>query len=318
VNDLAARRLPENAEFVASVLDGLGRCPKGLASKWLYDDEGSRLFDRICELEEYYPTRTETAILRANAGRLASLVPPGTALVELGSGSSEKTRILLDAVDAFTAYIPVDISERHLRAAATRLAARHPELAVLPVAADFTQGVPLPPGLAETPKLLFFPGSTLGNFEPDEAAALLRRLRAMPAVVGFVVGADLEKDVGRLVAAYDDREGVTAAFNLNLLHRLNRELDGDFDPAAFAHEARWNAERKRIEMHLVSRRDQVCHVAGRRFAFEEGESIHTENSHKFTLGGFAALAWRAGWEVRESWTDDEALFSVQVLTPAGG
>lgn len=316
MNDLAARRLPENAELVASVLDGLGRPQKCIASKWLYDDEGSRLFDRICKLEEYYPTRTETAILHANAGRLGALVPAGTALIELGSGSSDKTRILLDAVDAFRAYVPVEISERHLRAAATRLAASYPDLAVLPVAGDFTEGVPLPPGLAETAKLLFFPGSTLGNFEPDEAVRFLRRLRAMPAVVGFVVGADLEKDVGRLIAAYDDREGVTAAFNRNLLSRLNRELGADFDVEAFAHEARWNGERKRIEMHLVSRRPQRCHVAGRWFAFAEAETIHTENSHKFTPAGFRALAERAGWNVRECWLDPEALFSVQVLTPA--
>ena len=313
----AADRAPEDAELVASVLEGLGAQPKRIASKWLYDAEGSKLFDRICELDAYYPTRTETGILEANAARLAAFVPERAALVELGSGSSAKTRILLDAFDDLAAYLPVDISADHLRHAAAGLAADYPQLPVWPVVGDFTAGLHLPGELDDRPKLLFFPGSTLGNLEPDDAVALLRRLREGANVVGFVIGIDLEKDVARLRAAYDDPEGVTAAFNTNLLVRFNRELDADFDVSAFAHEARWNAERRRIEMHLVSRRAQEVRVAGRRFAFAEGESIHTENSHKYTLDGFAALAERGGWRTHECWVDADQLFSVHLLVPAG-
>ncbi|NBB69074.1 MAG: L-histidine N(alpha)-methyltransferase [Alphaproteobacteria bacterium] len=312
-----AGRAPEDAELVASVLEGLGTRPKRIASKWLYDAEGSQLFDRICELDAYYPTRTETGILEANAARLAAFVPERAALVELGSGSSAKTRILLDALDDLAVYVPVDISGEHLRHAAAGLAADYPRLPVWPAVGDFTAHLPLPGELRDTPKLLFFPGSTLGNLEPDDAVALLRRLRDVANVAGFVIGIDLEKDVARLRAAYDDPEGVTAAFNTNLLVRLNRELGAGFDASAFVHEARWNAERRRIEMHLVSRRAQVVRVAGRRFAFEEGESIHTENSHKYTLDGFADLAARGGWRSRECWVDDDRLFSVHLLVPAG-
>lgn len=314
----AAGRPPEDADLVASVLAGLGASPKRIASKWLYDEAGSQLFDRICELEAYYPTRTETGILEANAARLAAMVPPGTALIELGSGSSAKTRILLDALADLGLYVPVDISAEHLRGAAAGLAADYPRLPVWPVVGDFTAGLTLPGELDAAPKLLFFPGSTLGNLEPDDAVALLRRLGRVANVTGFVIGIDLEKDVARLRAAYDDPEGVTAAFNTNLLVRLNRELDAGFDPTAFAHEARWNDEHRRIEMHLVSRRAQRVRVAGRTFTFAEGETIHTENSHKYTLDGFAALAARAGWRTRERWVDDEALFSVHLLVPAVG
>jgi dimethylhistidine N-methyltransferase len=317
VRAAAFGRAPEDAAFVASVLEGLGAHPKRIASKWLYDAEGSKLFDRICELDAYYPTRTETGILEANAARLAAFVPERAALVELGSGSSAKTRILLDAFDGLTAYLPVDISADHLRHAAAALAADYPQLPVWPVVGDFTAGLHLPGELDETPKLLFFPGSTLGNLEPDDAAALLLRLRDVANVAGFVIGIDLEKDVARLRAAYDDPEGVTAAFNTNLLVRLNRELDADFDLSAFAHEARWNAEHRRIEMHLVSRWAQEVRVAGRRFVFAEEESIHTENSHKYTLDGFAALAERGGWRTRECWVDADRLFSVHLLVPAG-
>ena len=311
----AADRAVEDAELVASVLDGLAARPKRLASKWLYDARGSKLFDSICELDAYYPTRTETGILAAHATRLAGFVPAGAALVELGSGSSAKTRILLDALDQLAVYVPVDISADHLRHAAAGLAADYPRLPVWPVVGDFTAGLPLPGELDDAPKLLFFPGSTLGNLEPDDAVALLRQLREGANVVGFVIGIDLEKDVARLRAAYDDPEGVTAAFNTNLLVRLNRELDADFDLSAFAHEARWNAERRRIEMHLVSRRAQEVRVAGRHVAFADGESIHTENSHKYTLDGFAELAARGGWRTRERWVDDGELFSVHLLVP---
>jgi L-histidine Nalpha-methyltransferase len=303
--------------FLADVVHGLSLPQKTLPCKYFYDAAGSRLFDRICALEAYYPTRTETAILRENARRLAPVTPDGATLLELGSGSSVKTRILLDALPQLGAYAPVDISAEHLRAAAGRIAADYRRLAVHPVVADFTAAFAPPEALRRTPVLLFFPGSTIGNFAPDEAAALLARLRRLAGVRLFVVGVDLRKETSRLLAAYDDAEGVTAAFNLNLLARLNRELAADFDLDAFAHEARWNEEAGRVEMHLVSRGRQTVRIAGRAFDFAPGESIHTENSHKYTRQGFAALAAGSGWRDRETWVDGAGLFSVHVLEPDG-
>jgi dimethylhistidine N-methyltransferase len=303
----------EAAEFRADVLHGLAQDPKTLPSKWLYDAEGSRLFDAICGLDAYYPTRTEIAILEDHAERLAEVAPDGAALVELGSGSSVKTRILLDALPDLGAYVPVDISAEHLHDAAARIRRDYPLLPVHPLAADFTAAISPPPSLDGLPKLLFFPGSTIGNFEEDEARALLAKFRELPEVAGLVIGADLIKDVDRLIEAYDDPEGVTAAFDLNLLARINRELDGAFDLDAFAHEARWNAARSRIEMHLVSLREQTATVDGHAFAFAEGESIHTENSHKFSPEGFREMAEAAGWSCREVWTDPQDLFSIHVL-----
>jgi dimethylhistidine N-methyltransferase len=299
--------------FLCSVLEGLARPQKSLEAKFFYDEAGSKLFDRICELEEYYPTRTETQILRDNAARLKSLLPEGAALVELGSGSSTKTRILLDALD-WGAYMPLDISAEHLHATARTLKSDYPDLPVHPVVADFTQDIALPAALRDMPKLLFFPGSTIGNFPPEEAQALLERMRRLPGVVGFVVGADLRKDPERLVRAYDDAEGVTAAFNKNLLSRMNRELGATFDPGSFCHEARWNDRDSRIEMHLVSRKDQEVQLAGQTFRFRSGESIHTENSHKYSVDGFAELARKKGWTPTDCWTDADGLFSVHVLT----
>lgn len=301
--------------FVSSVLDGLGRSPKSLECKYLYDAEGSRLFDLICELEEYYPTRVEMEILRRNAPRVTDFVPPGAALVELGSGSSLKTQILLDALPSLATYVPVDISAEHLEAAATRLAGDYPDVAVHPVVGDFTREIPLPVALRKQSKLLFFPGSTIGNFSEDGARALLSKLRRMPGVAGLVVGVDLEKDLAQLIPAYDDADGITAAFNKNLLVRINREIEGNFDIDSFAHEARWNGSRARIEMHLVSLRPQWVRVAGRSFRFAEGETIHTESSHKFTRTGFHELAATAGWTTREVWSDPEDLFSVHLLAP---
>lgn len=308
-------RAQGDPEFVASVLDGLGQTPKRLECKYLYDAEGSRLFDRICELEEYYPTRIETGILRDGAARLADLVPSGAALVELGSGSSIKTRILLDALPSLAAYVPIDISAEHLQTAAARLGRDYPDLTVHPVVGDFTGAIPLPAPLREQAKLLFFPGSTIGNFTVTEARALLSRLRRIPAVAGLVIGVDLRKDLGRLIRAYDDVEGVTAAFNKNLLVRINRELGGDFDLDGFSHEARWNEAQGRVEMHLVSLRPQRVRIAGRSFGFAGGETIHTENSHKFTRDGFRELAASAGWATREVRSDPEDLFSVHFLVP---
>jgi L-histidine Nalpha-methyltransferase len=303
------------ADFGASVLSGLGRPQKRLEAKYLYDEEGSRLFDRICELEDYYPTRMEARILGEHAHRLSEILPAGAALVELGSGSSTKTRLLLDVLPEISAYVPLDISQEHLHAAAARIAADYPALRVQPVVADFTGRLALSPALDAMPKVLFFPGSTIGNFTVPEAQALLTRLRRLRNVVGLVVGADLRKDVGRLVRAYDDREGVTAVFNKNLLVRINRELDGGFELGGFGHEARWNPSQSRIEMHLVSLRPQTVRVAGHTFDFAAGETIHTENSHKFSVDGFRALARDAGWTSHDVWTDPASLFSVHVLTP---
>lgn len=311
-------RVEGDPAFVASVLGGLGRDPKSLDCKYLYDEEGSKLFDLICQLEDYYPTRVEMEILQGSAGRLADVVPPGAALVELGSGSSIKTRILLDAIPSLAAYVPLDISAEHLETAAARLRCDYPDLAVHPVVGDFTGAIRLPPTLRAQAKLLFFPGSTIGNFSVDGARVLLSELRRTPGVIGLVIGVDLEKDLTRLIRAYDDSDGVTSAFNKNLLVRINREIGADFDIAGFAHEARWSESHKRIEMHLVSRRHQRVHISGRSFDFAEGETIHTENSHKFTRQGFGALAASAGWHTRDVWSDAEELFSVHVLTPASG
>ena len=300
--------------FLEDVLHGLSQPHKTLPCKYFYDAQGSRLFDRICTLAEYYPTRTEHAILTERRHEIAALAGPEAALIELGSGSSVKVRILLDALDRPTAYVPIDISRAHLLAAAADLAADHPGLSVVPVCADYTKPFPLPDAAAGR-RLGFFPGSTIGNFDPVEAGRFLVGVaETLGPAAGLVIGVDLQKDRAVLEAAYDDAAGVTAAFNLNLLRRINRELAGDFDPDGFAHEARWNGAAGRIEMHLVSRTAQTARVGDRVFAFRAGESIHTENSHKYTLDGFRALALAAGWRSVAAWTDDGGLFSVHYLT----
>lgn len=300
--------------FLDDVLDGLAQPQKSLPCKYLYDAMGSQLFDRICELPSYYPTRIEQAILADRRHDIARLAGPGTALVELGSGSSVKVRTLLDALESPAAYVPIDISRTHLLAAAADLAGDHPGLPVVPVCADYTKPFALPPEAAG-PRLGFFPGSTIGNFEPDEARTFLAgTAETLGPGAGLVVGVDLRKDPAVLGRAYDDPEGVTAAFNLNLLTRINRELDGDFDLDAFVHEARWKEAAGRIEMHLISRADQTVRIAGRAFTFRAGESIFTESSHKYALDGFRSLAETAGWYPVVAWTDPDGLFSVHYLT----
>ncbi|MCY6381969.1 L-histidine N(alpha)-methyltransferase [Hoeflea prorocentri] len=301
-------------DFAASILSGLTTPRKTIEAKWLYDAEGSALFDQITELEEYYPTRTETAILSNEAHRLAAHVPEGAALVELGSGSSVKTRLLLDALPSLGAYVPVDISVTHLEAAAERLAADYVSLDVHPVVADFTSAFAMPQAVESAPKVLFFPGSTIGNFEIDEAAELMARLRKIEDVDTFVIGFDLVKERKTLLRAYDDSDGVTARFNLNLLSRINRELEADFDVSAFTHQACWNEDRSRIEMHLVSSSDQSVTIAGETVRFSEGETIHTENSHKYTPERFEDIANEAGWSLAELWMDENNHFAVAVLT----
>ncbi len=302
--------------MLAEVLAGLAAPRKTIASKFFYDAEGSRLFDAITELEEYYLTRAETAVLQQQAADLAERIGPGATLVEFGSGSSVKTRILLDALSGLSAYVPIDISGDHLDAAAKRLAADY-GLPVIPLHADYHAPLELPPQVPRDHLLGFFPGSTIGNFEPEDAAEFLRRLRSfLGGAARLLVGADLQKDPARLEVAYDDAKGVTAAFNMNLLVRFNRELGSDFDLKGFRHEAHYDADLGRIEMHLVSLRDQTVTLDGQRIAFAAGETIHTENSYKYTLESFGALAQRGGWRSEASWTDPENLFSVHLLIAA--
>jgi dimethylhistidine N-methyltransferase len=296
--------------FARDVLDGLARPAKAIPCLWLYDRRGSELFEDITTLDEYYPTRTETRLLAALAPELATRIGPGADLVELGSGSSTKTRLLLQAMPALARYLPVDISADFLHDAVAALRRDFPGLAVEPVVADFSApftlpALPLARGAAAAPRLGFFPGSTIGNFMPEAAVALLANFaHALGAGAWLLIGVDTTRDPARLVPAYDDARGVTAAFDLNLLARANRELGADFDLDAFRHEARFDAAHGRVEMHLVSTRAQEVAVRGRRFAFREGESIHTENAYKYDDDTFRALAARAGWQCERAWRDD--------------
>ena len=306
---------PALDDFKSAVLAGLSARAKTLPCKFFYDDRGSHLFDRICDLPEYYPTRTELAITRRHAAAIARAVGPEPLLVEYGSGSSTKTRLLLDALHAPAGYVPIDISRGHLTAAARGLAGDYAGLRVMPVCADYTRPFPLPVDAADHNVVAYFPGSTIGNFEPDQAVAFLANIRrSCGPGSSLLIGVDRKKDPARLHAAYNDAAGVTAAFNLNLLHRINRELNGTIDVSAFAHYAPFNPSLGRMEMHLVSLRKQAATVAGRPVSFDLGEPIHTESCHKFTPDGFAALAAAAGYKPRQAWTDDEGLFGVHLLT----
>ena len=316
----AARALPAQQDdvFLADVLDGLSRPRKSLPCKYFYDSEGSALFDSICTLDEYYPTRTETALLHDRAGEIAALAGQGATLVELGSGSSVKVRILLDALDAPAMYVPVDISRDHLIAAAARLAGDYPSITVVPVAADYVRGFALPRGVAPERTMAFFPGSTIGNFRPAEALGFLRGLgQRLGKGARLLIGVDLRKDPAVLEAAYNDARGVTAAFNLNLLARINRELGGGFDLDRFAHRALYDPVRGRIEMHLESLADQTVGIAGHAIRFAKGETIHTENSYKYSVRGFRRLGARAGWRAEQSWTDGGGLFSLHWMVWRG-
>jgi dimethylhistidine N-methyltransferase len=306
---------PELASFRDAVLTGLAASPKAIPPAYFYDTYGSELFEQICALPEYYPTRTELAILERYAGDIAARIGPEAQLVEYGAGASQKVRVLLDALESPVAYMPVDISGEHLSSAAERLAGDYPKLEVTAVVADYTRAFALPsPRRPARSQAALFTGSTIGNFAPDEGLAFLRQVaRRLAGGGALLIGADLRKDPALLHAAYNDAAGVTGAFNLNLLTRINRELDGDFDLRAFDHYAFYNPRDFRIEMHLVSRRPQRVSVAGRTFNFAPGESIHTENSYKFDVDGFRALARRAGFVPEAVWTDDERRFSVHLL-----
>ncbi len=314
---LDACRLPA-AEFCADVLHGLGAPAKELPCKYFYDEAGSQLFERITELEEYYPTRTELSIMNRHVAEMAGLLGPRCLLVEYGSGSSTKTRLLLDHLRRPAGYVPIDVSGEHLRRSAQSIADEYPGLEVLPLCADFTRPLELPvPRRQPARRVVTFPGSTIGNFTPDEAVALLRRTAALCGRGGgLLLGADLRKDRRVLEAAYNDRRGVTAAFNRNLLVRINRELGADFAVDRFAHRAFYNAAEGRIEIHLVSRRDQRVHVGDAEFAFAAGESIRTEYSYKYRLRDLDDLGAAAGFEVERFWTDEREYFSVHYLTVA--
>jgi dimethylhistidine N-methyltransferase len=310
-NVARAQPLADNG-FANDVLSGLAAPRKRLAPKYFYDERGSQLFEAITELKEYYPTRCELAILREHKADIAGVFAPKTALIEFGTGSTRKVRILLEAARTVEAYVPVDISAEMLWQEARQLQHDYPRLRVLPVAADFTQPFRLPSAIVGLARAGFFPGSTIGNFEPQDAAAFLRHAgRMLGSRATLVVGVDLVKDANILNAAYDDAAGVTAQFNLNLLARMNRELAADFDVDKFSHRAFYNSERRRIEMHLVSGRRQTVNIAGHVIEFAAGETIHTENSYKYTIESFGLLAQSAGWTPIKAWTD--GFFSVHAL-----
>lgn len=302
-------------EFGCAVVAGLAQARKTIPARFFYDRRGSELFEEITELPEYYPTRTERGLLADHARDIAELTGHGHVLVEFGSGSSAKTPILLDAMRP-SAYLPIDISADFLSASAGALGAAYPDIEILPLAGDFTQEIILPKRL-DGPFTGFFPGSTIGNLSHAAAVDLLRAFRAtLGGEATLVIGIDTRKDPGLLKAAYDDAAGITAQFNLNLLHRINRELGGTIDIAAFVHRIRWNNDLGRIEMHLECTEDLAFHICGRRFTMRRGETIHTENSYKYTVEETRLLARAAGWEPIVTWTDSAAMFGLHVWRAA--
>lgn len=308
---------PSAQSFADAVAEGFGRVTKSLPSQFFYDDRGSELFERICELDAYYPTRTEIAILRDRRDELYRLMGAECAIVEFGCGSSLKIRALFDAARDAVAYIAIDISKSALLSVTRDLAGAFPGLAITSICADYTAPLDLPEFAGDRfqKKVGFFPGSNIGNFTPGQAEAFMVTAAAMVGPGGdFIVGVDRRKNKARLEAAYNDRQGVTALFNLNLLERINRELGGDIDIASFRHRAFYNDGEGRIEMHLESVRDQTITVGGREYRFARGETIHTENSYKYEIDEFRALARRAGFEPVAAWSDAGNLFSVHYLT----
>ena len=300
--------------FAAAVLDGLSRPDKQIPCRFFYDAHGSHLFEQITKLEEYYPTRTEIALLERHIDDFATRVRPDTALIEFGSGSSRKTRILLDGLTDLTAYVPIDISSSALELARDQLEPAYPNLEIMPLHGDFARMSELPQAVSRHRLLGFFPGSTIGNFSHDEAISFLAHVRKLLGPAGaLLIGADLKKPTDILLPAYDDADGVTADFNLNLLRRINRELGGTFDLGLFAHEAIYNNAEGRVEIYLVSLVDQQADVLGHRFRFREGERIHTENSHKYTAEGFTEMVGEAGWLSDGIWTVPQRLFSLHWL-----
>nr|MBA4768925.1 L-histidine N(alpha)-methyltransferase [Sphingobium sp.] len=302
--------------FRQDILEGLSRSPKATPPIWFYDRKGSELFEQITDLPEYYPTRTETALLKAHGSDFATAIGEGRAVVEFGAGSARKTPHLLRAI-APAAYVPIDISGDFLHASSAELASAFPGLPVLPVVGDFNGPLDLPSAIEGLPRLGFFPGSTIGNMEPDAAVDLLRAMRALLGQdATLLIGMDRIKDRDRLIAAYDDAAGVTAAFNLNLVERINRELEGDLPVDGFAHRAIWNDRKARIEMHLEAVQPLHFHVAGQCFHMQAGETIHTESSHKYGTRDARLLLSAGGWEPVQEWTDTEGLFALVLATAA--
>jgi len=306
---------PQTLVFRDDVLAGLAASVPAIPARWLYDRRGSELFDEITRLPSYYPTRTETAIFHSIMPEVAARVPKGAVVVEFGAGSQTKTPILLEAISP-AAYVPVDISGDYLEQSAAELQQRFPKIEVIPVVADFARPFTLPGGIDHLPRLGFFPGSTIGNFVPWSATDLLRQFRALLGPGSqLLIGMDRVKPIDRLIAAYDDPEGVTAEFTLNLLTRINRELDGDIPVDAFRHEARWNDILSRIEIHLVATADVSFEVSGREFAFAKGSSIHVENSHKYGQRGGRVLLLAGGWTPIAEWSDPAGDFA-EILSVA--
>ena len=304
--------------FLQDVIDGLSGTPKRVPSKYFYDQRGSELFERICELDEYYLTRTELAIMRCHAGDMADAIGPGCLLIEPGSGSSRKVRLLLEHMRDPAGYVPVDISKEHMTHSAALLGREFPDLHIAPVAADFCEEFDVPEVPGTKRRVVYFPGSTIGNFTPEDATAWLSRMaRVAGTGGGLLIGVDLKKDVEILEAAYNDSEGVTRDFNLNLLLRLQRELGADVQPEQFEHRAFYNEPKGRIEMHLVSAEHQVIRLDHTEVELKRGETIHTENSYKFDLDQFRAIAEEAGWRRVAYWMDDEEFFSVQYFEVGG-
>ncbi|WP_420145340.1 L-histidine N(alpha)-methyltransferase [Sphingobium sp.] len=302
--------------FLNDIIDGLSRSPKATPPVWFYDRRGSELFEAITDLPEYYPTRTETALLAAHGADFAAAIGTGRAVVEFGAGSARKTPHLLRAI-APAAYVPIDISGDFLHASSAELATAFPDLPVLPVVGDFNQPMTLPAAIDDLPRLGFFPGSTIGNMEPDAAVDLLRAMRRLLGdEAKLLIGMDRIKDRDRLIAAYDDAQGVKAAFNMNLITRINRELDGDLPIDGFAHRALWNDAKARIEMHLEAQAPLHFHVAGQCFRMERGETIHTESSHKYGARDERLLLRAGGWEPAMEWLDAEGLFALVLAEAA--
>ncbi len=309
--DLVESKLSQHEALRADVLAGLSHRQKTLPSRWLYDQRGSELFEEITRLDEYYLTRTETAILRRHAEEMAALCGECVVLLEYGAGAAIKSEILIGALHAPRMYAPIDIAADFLAQTVERIRNRFPQLPTRPIIADFTVDFDIPADVPASPRAAFFPGSTLGNLGGSETAALLRQMREHVGHGGkAIIGVDLRKDVETLIAAYDDKRGVTAEFNLNLLTRINRELEGDFAIDQFAHEARWNERESAIEMHIVSRKPQRVSVAGSAFAFAQGETIHTETCRKFDVAALTHAAQRCGWRVDRIWSDPAELFAV--------
>jgi L-histidine Nalpha-methyltransferase len=314
VRSVRAKYERADSDFAAAVLSGFARRPRSIPCRFFYDAVGCELFEEIVKLAEYYPTRVEARLLEVHAAEIAELAGQGRVLVEFGSGSSRKTSLLISALGNIPAYIPIDIATESLREAAEWLLSRHTYLTILPLIADFSKTRALPKAAQRHRKLGFFSGSTIGNLTHVEAQAFLANAaKLLGPGSAFLIGVDLKKQTSILIPAYNDARGVTAAFNLNLLARINRELGGNFELSNFAHDAVYNDAQGRIEMYLVSLARQAARVLGREFAFAEGERIHTENSHKYTVPEFQALASASGWRPVKAWTDPDNLFSLHLL-----